>query len=46
MDLETYEVFDADIPEDLRDKIKEGAQVVYSDLDDRQGDKEPQVSLN
>jgi translation initiation factor 5A len=32
MDLETYEVFDADIPEDLRDKIKEGAQVVYSDL--------------
>lgn len=32
MDLETYEVFDADIPEDLEEKIKEGVQVVYSDL--------------
>ncbi|MEM0138940.1 MAG: translation initiation factor IF-5A [Thermoplasmatales archaeon] len=32
MDLETYEVFDADIPEDLKGKISEGAQVIYSDF--------------
>ena len=32
MDMESYEVFDADIPEELKDKMKEGAQVTYSDL--------------
>ena len=32
MDLESYEVFDADIPDELRDKLKEGVQVNYSDI--------------
>ena len=32
MDMESYEVFDADIPDELKDKMKEGAQVTYSDL--------------
>ena len=32
MDMESYEVFDADIPDELQDKMKEGAQVTYSDL--------------
>ena len=32
MDMESYEVFDADIPEELKDKMKEGTQVTYSDL--------------
>ncbi|EFD92749.1 MAG: translation initiation factor eIF-5A [Candidatus Parvarchaeum acidophilus ARMAN-5] len=32
MDMESYEVFDADIPEELKDKIKDGVQVTYSDL--------------
>ncbi len=32
MDMETYEVFDANIPEELKEKIKEGVQVVYSDM--------------
>ncbi len=29
MDNETYETFDLDIPEDLKDKITEGNQIVY-----------------
>ncbi len=32
MDMESYEVFDADIPEELKDKMNEGTQVTYSDL--------------
>lgn len=32
MDLESYDVFETDIPEEFRDKLKEGSQVVYSDL--------------
>ena len=32
MDLESYEVFDADAPEELKDKLKEGVQVNYSDI--------------
>jgi translation initiation factor 5A len=32
MDLESYEVFDADVPDELRDKLKEGVQVNYSDI--------------
>lgn len=32
MDMESYEVFDTDIPEELKDKMKEGTQVTYSDL--------------
>lgn len=29
MDLETYETFDLAIPEELREKVKEGVQVMY-----------------
>ncbi len=29
MDLETYETFDLDIAEDLKDQVKEGKQVTY-----------------
>ena len=29
MDLESYETFDILIPEDLKDKVKEGSQVIY-----------------
>lgn len=29
MDLETYETFEMDIPEELKDKIKEGAEIQY-----------------
>ena len=29
MDIESYETFDITIPEDLRDKVKEGSQVSY-----------------
>jgi translation initiation factor 5A len=29
MDIETYETFDMKIPEDMKDKIVEGAQVLY-----------------
>jgi translation initiation factor 5A len=29
MDIETYETFDMKIPEDLKDKVVEGAQVLY-----------------
>lgn len=29
MDLETYETFDLTIPEELKEKIKEGMQVLY-----------------
>jgi translation initiation factor 5A len=32
MDMESYEVFDSDIPDELKDKMKEGTQVTYSDL--------------
>ena len=32
MDLDSYDVFDTDIPEDLKEKIVDGAQVTYSDL--------------
>lgn len=29
MDIKTYETFDLKIPEELKDKVKEGMQVVY-----------------
>jgi len=29
MDMETFETFDLDIPEDLKNQIKEGAMVIY-----------------
>ncbi len=29
MDMETYETFELDIPEELKDKVKEGASVTY-----------------
>ncbi|MBS3161480.1 translation initiation factor IF-5A, partial [Candidatus Woesearchaeota archaeon] len=29
MDNETYETFDLEIPEDMKDQIKENGQVVY-----------------
>jgi len=29
MDMETYETFDLKIPEDLKDNIKEGSQIIY-----------------
>jgi len=29
MDMTTYETFDLDIPEELREEVKEGSQVVY-----------------
>ncbi len=32
MDLESYDVFETTVPEELRDKLSEGAQVVYSDM--------------
>jgi translation initiation factor 5A len=32
MDLETYEVFDMHIPEELRGKLKEGMEVIYWDI--------------
>jgi translation initiation factor 5A len=32
MDLESYEVFEAFVPEELKEKLKEGVQVTYSDL--------------
>ncbi len=32
MDMETYDVFETDIPEDLREKLKDGMQVNYSNL--------------
>lgn len=32
MDLETYEVFEVLVPEELKDKIQEGVEVVYWDL--------------
>ena len=32
MDMESYDVFEADIPEDLHEKLKDGVQVTYSDL--------------
>lgn len=36
MDMESYETFDLKIPEDLKDKIKEGVQVIYWEvMDDR-----------
>ena len=35
MDTETYETFDLDIAEDLKDQVKEGTQVVYWTLMDK-----------
>ena len=32
MDMESYDVFEANIPEELREKMKEGVQVTYSDM--------------
>lgn len=32
MDLESYETFEIDIPEEFKEKIKEGATVLYWDL--------------
>ncbi len=32
MDLTTYETFEVDIPEELKEKIKEGVQVLYWDI--------------
>lgn len=32
MDIETYDVFETDIPADLKEKLKEGVQVTYSDM--------------
>ena len=32
MDLETYETFELEIPEELRDKVKENCQVMYWDV--------------
>lgn len=32
MDAETYDLFEAEIPEEFKERIKEGVQVVYSDL--------------
>lgn len=32
MDAETYDIFETDIPEEFKERIKEGVQVVYSDL--------------
>lgn len=34
MDLETYEVVEAEIPEELIDKVKEGVEVSYSQIED------------
>jgi|SRR3989344_1142233 len=35
MDLDTYETFDLDIAEDLKDKVIEGAQVTYWTIMDK-----------
>ena len=32
MDLETYETFDLEVSEDLKDKIKEGEEVIYWEI--------------
>ena len=32
MDLETYDVFETSIPEELKEKIVDGVQVTYSDM--------------
>ncbi len=32
MDIETYDIFETNVPEELKEKLKEGVQVVYSDL--------------
>ena len=29
MDMETYETFDVKVPKDLKDKVKDGVQVIY-----------------
>ncbi len=29
MDMETYETFDMDIPEELKDQVKEGVEILY-----------------
>jgi translation elongation factor P/translation initiation factor 5A len=29
MDMETYETFDMDIPDEFKDEIKEGVEVLY-----------------
>jgi len=32
MDMETYETFDLKIPDDLKDVVKEGGQIMYWDI--------------
>ncbi len=32
MDMDSYDVFDTDLPGELREKLVEGAQVTYSDM--------------
>ncbi|MCD6547480.1 MAG: translation initiation factor IF-5A [Nanoarchaeota archaeon] len=32
MDLETYETFDIDIPEEFKDKVQEGSVILYWDV--------------
>lgn len=32
MEMETYETFDLEIPEELKDKIKEGSHIMYWDI--------------
>jgi translation initiation factor eIF-5A len=32
MDMETYDVFETTVPEDLKEKLVDGVQVTYSDL--------------
>ncbi len=32
MDLETYEVFEVSIPDELKDKVEQGAEVIYWDI--------------
>ena len=32
MDMETYDVFETTVPEELKEKLTDGVQVTYSDL--------------
>ncbi|MCL5009548.1 MAG: translation initiation factor IF-5A [Candidatus Parvarchaeota archaeon] len=32
MDMESYDVFETDAPSEIKDKLKEGVQVTYSDM--------------
>ncbi len=40
MDEENFETFDLDIPEDLKERVKEGANVIYWDILDKKMMKE------